>query len=94
MAVLRLLGVPLGGVLGFVLNILFWALADVLPSQARETFVEGLVLVAYPIARLLSFVTRWPLEAEPAMFLYSVAIMATFVLVGMIGGWVVPRWRW
>jgi hypothetical protein len=92
--VLRLAGVLVGGVLGYVVNALLLGLADALPSHARETFVEGLALLAYPIARLLAFVVGWPLQAEAAMFLYMIAIPATFVLLGMIGGWVVPRWRW
>ena len=89
----RLASVAVGGALGYGADVLLMDLAGLLPSHARETFVQA-ALLAYPIARLLAFVTRWPLEAEPAMFIYTIAIPATFILVGMIGGHVIPRWRW
>jgi hypothetical protein len=92
--VLRLAGVLVGGVLGCVVNALLVGLASVLPGHARETLVGGLTLLAYPIARLFALAAGWPLQAEAGMFSYMIAIPATFILVGMIGGWVVPRWRW
>jgi hypothetical protein len=86
--------VLVGGVLGYMVNALLSDLAGVLPDHARQAVVEGLALLAYPIARLLALIAGWPFQAEAAMFIYMIAIPATFVLVGMIGGWVVSRWRW
>ena len=88
------MGVLLGGVSGYLVEALLWVLSGVLPDEARSTFVEGLALLAYPIARSIALVLGWPLQGEAAMFAYTIAIPTTFVLVGMIGGWVVPRWRW
>ena len=83
-----------GGGLGYLACALLTAFSSVLPGQAHEAFVDGMLLLAAPIAYLLSFVTGWPMQAEPAMFLFMVAMPANFIVVGMIGGWVVPRWRW
>ncbi len=90
----RLASVLLGGGLGYVVNALLMGFAGVLPSGAREALVEGLALLAYPIARFLALVSGWPFQAEAALFMYMIAIPATFIVVGMIGGWVIPRWRW
>jgi hypothetical protein len=89
-----LVSVLVGGVLGYMVNALLLGFAGVLPSGAREAFVEVLTLLAYPIARFLALVSGWPFQAEAALFMYMIAIPATFILVGMIGGWVIPRWRW
>jgi hypothetical protein len=91
--VLRLAGVLVGGLLGFMANFLLLGLARVLPSHARETLVSGLAVLAYPVARFLALVVGWPFQAEAAMYLYMIAIPITFVLIGMIGGWAVARWR-
>jgi hypothetical protein len=56
--------------------------------------VGGLVLLGTPLARLYGLLSGSPLQHEWAMMVYWMAIPATFVLVGAIGGWLIPRTRW
>ena len=90
----RLLGIVLGGALGYVANGLLLWLCGLLPGPIAEAFGQGLIWLGYPMAHFLSLVLRMPFQQEAALLLMLYGIQATFVLVGAIGGWVVPRWRW